>query len=178
MVPGYFGKEEMMNKKTILNITAGLVMVLSLALAMPAVAGKSTAGTKIGIMTCQTVPHSGFSLLVHSTVDIKCRFESTDGSGVERYIGETGVALGVDLSSNVKKELVYAVFATDFKSGSYKLAGKYGGVGASASVGAGAGAQVLLGSNNNSISLQPVIEGNTGIGVSAGITYLYLEPER
>ncbi len=167
-----------MNKKTILSMTAGLALVLSLTLAMPAVAGKSTAGTKIGLMTCQTVPHSGVSLLIHSTVDIKCRFESTDGSGVERYIGETGVAFGVDLSSNVKKELVYAVFATDFKSGSYKLAGKYGGVGASASVGAGVGAQVLLGGNNDSISLQPVIEGNTGIGVSAGITYLYIEPDR
>ena len=165
-------------KKTIFNITPVLVMVLPLLLAMPAIAGKSTAGTKIGVMTCQTVPHSGVSLLVHSTVDIKCRFESTDGSGVERYIGETGVALGIDLSSNLKKELVYAVFATDFKSGSYKLAGKYGGVGASASVGAGAGAQVLLGSNNSSISLQPVIEGNTGIGVSGGITYLYIEPDR
>ena len=167
-----------MNTKAIFNIVLGLAMTLSLALAMPAFAGKSTAGTKIGLMTCQTVPHSGFSLLIHSTVDIKCRFESTDGSGVEHYIGETGVALGIDLSSNVKKELIFTVFAADFKKGSYKLAGKYGGVGASASIGAGAGVQVLIGSNNDSISLQPVIEGNTGIGASAGITYLYIQAER
>lgn len=167
-----------MNTKAIFNIVLGLAMTLSLALAMPAFAGKSTAGTKIGLMTCQTVPHSGFSLLIHSTVDIKCRFEATDGSGAEHYIGETGVALGIDLSSNIKKDLIYTVFAADFKKGSYKLAGKYGGVGASASIGAGAGAQLLVGSNNDSISLQPVIEGNTGIGASAGITYLYIQPEK
>jgi hypothetical protein len=168
----------MMNIKTIFNTALGSAIMLSLLLAMPAFAGKSTAGTKIGVMTCQTVPHSGFTLLIHSTVDIKCRFESTDGSGVEHYIGETGIGLGVDLGSNIKKELVYTVFAADFKSGSYKLAGKYGGVGASASIGAGVGAQVLAGGNNDSISLQPVIEGNTGIGASAGVTYLYLQPEK
>jgi hypothetical protein len=178
MVPGYFGKEEMMNIKIISNTVLGLVIMLSLALAMPAFAGKSTAGTKIGVMTCETVPHTGFTLLIHSTVNIKCRFESTDGSGVEHYMGETGISLGVDLSSNIKKQLVYTVFAADFKSGSYKLAGKYAGVGASASIGAGVGAQVLVGGNNDSISLQPVIEGNTGVGVSAGITYLYIQPER
>jgi hypothetical protein len=178
MVPGYSGKEKMMNIKIIFNTALGLAMTLSLLLAMPAFAGKSTAGTEIGVMTCQTVPHSGFTLLIHSTVDIKCRFESTDGSGVENYIGETGVALGFDLSSEIRKQLVYTVFAADFKKGSYKLAGKYGGIGASASIGIGAGAQVLVGGNNDSISLQPVIEGSTGVGASAGITYLYLQSEK
>ncbi len=167
-----------MNTKTIFSTVFSLTIMLSLSLSMPAFAGNSTAGAKIGLMTCQTVPHSGFSLLIHSTVNIKCRFIATDGSGKEQYIGETGIALGIDLGSNIKKELIYTVFAADFKKGSYKLAGKYGGVGASASVGAGTGAQVLVGGNNDSISLQPVIEGNTGIGVSAGLTYLYIQPKR
>jgi len=165
-----------MNKKTIFSTTLGLAMML--AAALPAFAGQSTAGTKIGVMTCNTVPHSGFTLLIHSTVDIKCRFESTDGSGVEEYVGETGVGLGIDLSSNIKKQMVYVVFAADFKSGSYKLAGKYVGAGASASVGVGAGAQVLVGGGNNSVSLKPVIEGNTGVGASAGITYLFIQPAK
>lgn len=167
-----------MNIKTLLQTVLGLSMAMSLVWVMPAFAGQSTAGTKIGIMTCKTVPHSGFNLLIHSTIDINCSFRSTDGSGVENYIGETGVALGIDLSSNIKKEMVYTVFAADFKSGSYKLAGKYAGVGASASIGAGPGVQVLIGGNNDSISLQPVIEGNTGIGASAGITYLFIQADK
>jgi len=166
-----------MNTKITFNTILG-VITLSVLLSIPAFAGESTAGTKIGVMTCQTVPHTGFTLLVHSTVDIKCRFESTDRSGVERYIGETGIGLGIDLSSNIKKEMVYTVFAADFKSGDHKLAGKYVGVGASATVGAGVGAQVLVGGNNKSISLQPVIEGNTGIGTSAGFTYLFIQPDK
>jgi len=167
-----------MNVKTIFNLALALAMTLSLLLAMPAFAGKSTAGAKIGVMTCQTIPHSGFTLLIHSTVDIRCRFESTDGSGMENYIGETGVALGFDLSNNIRKKLVYTVFAADFTKGNYKLAGKYAGVGASASVGIGTGAQILVGGNNDSVSLQPVIEGSTGVGASAGITYLYIQPDK
>jgi len=73
------------------------------------------------------VPDSGVNLLIHSTVDITCRFESTDPSGVEHYIGETGVGLGIDLSYNINKQMVFTVFAADTVNGSHKLAGKYGG---------------------------------------------------
>jgi len=150
-------------------------MVLALVAIFPAYAGNSTAGTKIGMLTCHSVPGTGVSLIIHSTVDIECTFESTDGSGVEHYIGETGVGLGIDLNYDLKRQLAFAVFAADTTHGNHKLAGKYGGAGASATAGVGAGAQVLVGGGNKSISLQPVIEGSTGVGVSAGLTYLFLQ---
>jgi len=159
------------------------MMILSAAcaalalVAVPAFAGNSTAGTKIGVLSCDSVPESGVNLLIHSTVDIKCTFKSTDGSGVEHYIGETGIGFGININFDVERHLRFIVFAADMVKGTHKLAGKYGGVGALASAGVGVGAQVLAGGSNSSVSLQPVIEGTTGVGASVGITYLYLQAD-
>ena len=165
----------MKTKTTLLGIT--MTLMASLLAAVPAYAGNSTAGTKIGVLTCDSVPGSGLNLLIHSTVDVKCKFESTDGSGVEHYIGETGVGLGIDINYKLERHLVFTVFAADTARGNHKLAGKFVGAGGSATAGIGAGAQVLVGGSNRSVSLQPVIEGNTGIGVSGGITYLFLQAD-
>jgi len=154
---------------------ASIALVASLLMSAPAFAGNSTAGTKVGILTCNTVPGSGMNLIIHSTVDVECTFESTDKSGMEHYMGETGVGLGINLQYDAARTLIFTVLAADFKNGSHKLAGKYVGVGASASAGAGAGVQVLVGGSNKSISLQPVIEGSKGVGASAGLTYLFLQ---
>jgi len=158
-----------------------ILSMLSIALvlaAIPAYAGNSTAGTKIGILTCHSIPGSGVNLLIHSTVDVACTFDSTDGSGVEQYIGETGIAFGININFSVERHLLFTVFAADTVRGNHKLAGKYGGVGALASVGIGAGAQVLVGGSDSSISLQPVLEATTGVGASAGLTYLYLQADK
>ena len=139
----------------------------------------SSAGTKVGILTCKTVPNSGVNLILHSTVNVKCTFKSTAGGSVEKYKGETGIGLGIDLNINRQETIGYAVLSADFKPGTYQLAGKYGGAGGSATVGAGIGAQVLIGGNNRSISLQPLaLSASTGAGVAAGLTYLYLEPDK
>jgi len=138
----------------------------------------TTSGTKIGTLTCKTIPNTTVNLLIHSTVNVKCTFKSTAGE-VEHYKGETGVGLGIDLHVKRDEQIAFVVLAADFKKGTYKLAGKYGGAGATATVGVGVGAHVLIGGSNNSISLQPIVlSGTKGIGVSGGITYLYLEPDR
>jgi len=164
-------------KYTLTKIGIICAMALSMA-AAPAFAGNSTAGTKIGVLTCKTVPHSTVNLLIHSTTNVRCEFVATDGSGVEHYIGETGVGLGVDLSYKRESTIAFTVFAADNKSGSHKMAGKYVGAGASATFGAGLGAHVLVGGGDDSISLQPAIEGNTGLGASAGLTYLYIQADK
>lgn len=138
----------------------------------------SSAGTKVGVLTCQQVKGSTVNLLIHSTAKLKCTFDSTAGGSQEHYKGETGVGLGIDLNFKKDETLVFAVFSADFKPGTNQLAGKYGGVGASAAVGVGAGAHVLIGGNNRTISLQPVLTGSTGVGAAAGITYLYLEANK
>jgi len=162
----------MMEKK----LTAILITIAAIfAFALPLQAGESTAGTKIGVLTCKSIPGTGLNLLIHSTVDVKCTFDATDRSGTEHYIGETGIGFGLDISHKTRQTMVFTVFAVDFKKGSHKLAGKYVGVSAAATVGVGVGAHALVGEGNNSLSLQPAIEGNEGIGASAGISYLYLQ---
>lgn len=138
----------------------------------------TTSGTKIGTLTCTTIPDTTVNLLVHSTVNVKCVFKSTAGE-TEHYKGETGVGLGIDLHVRRDEQLGFVVLAADFRKGSYKLAGKYFGGGATATVGVGVGAHVLAGGSNKSISLEPlVLSGSKGVGVSGGVTYLYLEPDR
>ena len=169
-----------MNLKKTIICSLG-VAALALFSIQPAMAADevSSAGTKVGVLTCKSVPESGVNLIIHSTVDVTCTFESTAGGSVEKYKGETGVGLGIDLEFDSKETLVYSVLSADFKAGSYQLAGKYGGVGASAALGLGAGVQVLVGGNKRSISLNPLaLSGSEGVGVAAGLTYLYLEPAK
>jgi len=152
-----------------------IISALIFPLIPAATAGESTAGTEIGILTCKTVPDSTVNLVIHSTASVRCNYVSTDGSGVEHYVGETGVGFGIDLSYKRESTIAYSVFALDTKQGSHKMAGKYVGVGATATLGAGLGAHALIGGSDNSISLRPALEGSTGIGVSGGFTYLYLQ---
>ncbi|NWF39865.1 DUF992 domain-containing protein [Mariprofundus sp. NF] len=160
------------------KLVATMITLIALfSLSFQAQAGETKSGAKIGVLTCITQPNTGISLIIHSTTDVKCSFSATGGGGVENYVGETGVGLGIDMRFDRETHLVYTVLAVE-KVGSYKLAGKYVGGGASVTVGAGVGAQVLIGGNDKSISLQPVIEGSTGLGISAGITYLFLQPDK
>jgi len=134
-------------------------------------------GAQIGMLECHTVQESGYSLLIHSTANVTCRFEATGGV-VENYRGETGVGLGIDLHWDRKTKIVYTVVAANYKAGSYQLSGKYYGGGGSATLKVGVGAQALIGGGDKSFSLQPALSGSKGAGISAGITYLYLEPDK
>jgi len=159
-----------------------MVMIAVLGLALPMVAmadgDKTSEGTKLGKLECKTVEGSGSNLLIHSTVDVKCTFTSTAGEK-ENYKGETGIGFGVDLSFDKQSSFVYAVMAADFKVGEYKFAGKYYGAGGDATIGRGLGAGVLIGGSKKSVSLEPIgLSATRGAGVSGGLTYLYLEPDK
>jgi len=155
----------------------GVALIALIAIPMAAFAG-TTQGTRVGLLTCKTVPGSALSLIVHSTEGVKCSFKANAG-GTEYYKGETGVGLGFDVSFDRETTMTYAVMSANVKAGDYQLAGKYFGGGGSATVGVGLGVQALIGGGNKNVSLQPVaISGSTGAGVSGGITYLYLEPDK
>ena len=166
-------------RKRIMMIVLGMVAFAAMpAQQLLAAPATTTSGAKIGTLDCKTVADSGINLLIHSTVDVTCVFKSTAGE-TEHYKGETGIGLGVDLNVKREERLGYVVFASDFKKGTYKLAGKYVGGGGSATVGVGVGVQALIGGSNKSVSLHPlVLSGSTGFGVSGGVTYLYLEPDK
>jgi len=155
-----------------------LSLLIAVALIVPGVVRHAAAqgpGLKIGVLTCETIPGTRRNLIIHSTVGLDCQFDTPDGS--EKYRGESGIALGLDLNWDRQEKIHYAVISgqSDYRVGSYALVGKYVGGKASATVGVGVGAAALIGGGEKNITLQPLaLETSTGIGVAGGIGYLFL----
>ena len=136
-------------------------------------------GFKVGILVCESIPGSRVNLVIHSTADVRCAFDNN--GTIERYIGETGIALGLDISIKQDEKIAFTVLAasSDIRPGSYSLAGKYLGGQASAAAGIGLGARILVGAGDRNFSLQPLaLETSTGLGASAGIGFLNIEADR
>jgi len=133
-------------------------------------------GMQVGVLECTVVPGSRVNLLIRSTADVDCTFNNN--GTIERYAGETGIGLGLDLSFRKDEVMHFAVIAasSDVNPGGHALAGKYVGGEATATAGVGLGAKALVGGGNNNFSLQPLaLETNKGLGASAGLSFLYIE---
>ncbi|MFT5175831.1 MAG: hypothetical protein ACI8W7_004025 [Gammaproteobacteria bacterium] len=154
--------------------TKTLLAAVLLVVAVPFSAAADS--LKVGVLTCKTVPGSRVNLLIRSTADVNCVFEDSQGKK-ESYNGESGIALGLDLSFKSAETFAFAVFSTsERKAGAHSLAGKYIGGQATASLGVGLGAAALVGGNNDQFGLNPLALGaNQGVGASAGIGFLYIE---
>lgn len=165
-----------------MNFPHLIVAALSSALVVGCVQTDSSlekSGTEIGVLTCVEMPTKGTNLIIHSVAYVNCTFASS--SGIEKYQGETGVSLGIDLQWDKDKIITYTVLSsvTLDKPSGHVLAGKYIGVKASAAAYIGSGLQVLVGGGAKSFTLQPlVVEGSHGFGASTGLSYLYLEPKK
>ncbi|MGR9090401.1 MAG: DUF992 domain-containing protein [Gammaproteobacteria bacterium] len=135
-------------------------------------------GIEVGVLTCNVVPGSRVNLLIRSTADVECTYEN--GGVTEEYHGETGIALGLDLSFRTNEKMNFAVFAAtdDVTPGAKALGGKYVGGQVSAAAGLGLGAKALVGGGAKNIGLQPLaLETSTGIGIAGGLGFLYIEPK-
>lgn len=166
----------MRNLKLFKSATAMLAIVMALSFNTAVADG---AGLEIGVLKCSVVSGSRTNLLIRSTADISCTFNNQ--GTLERYQGEAGIALGLDLSFKSEENMAFAVISASSNAspGSYSLAGKFVGGQAAASLGVGLGAKVLIGVGDQSLSLQPLaIETNKGLGASAGIGFLYIEKAR
>ncbi|MCB1743872.1 MAG: DUF992 domain-containing protein [Gammaproteobacteria bacterium] len=158
--------------------TAALLGACALGLGLHA-ASVSAMPNQAGVLMCKSVPGSRINLIIRSTTDIKCTFEDSTGK-VVKFKGETGIALGADLTFGKQiEEFGFTVFSANTnESDAHAIAGKYIGGKASASLGIGAGAAVMLGGDNDNFSLQPLaLEANTGFGAAAGLGFLYIEPD-
>ncbi len=159
-------------------ILASLAAAALAASPLSASADDATAGIKAGILSCEAIPGTRVNLLIHTSVGLKCEF-SRDGA-TEHYKGETGIGLGIDLSFKDNQKFGFTVLAAtnDVRPGSHALAGNYYGGEVTAAAGVGVGAKALIGAGNKNVSLQPLaLESNTGLGASAGLSYLFLEAE-
>jgi hypothetical protein len=153
-------------------IIAGIVSLLCSANATAA------GGIEVGVLTCNVVPGSRMNLLIRSTADVECTYAN---NGVtEEYRGETGIALGLDLSFRQNEKMAFTVLAAadDVGPGAKALGGKYVGGQVSAAAGLGLGAKALVGGGAKNIGLQPLaLETSTGIGIAGGLGFLYIEPK-
>lgn len=133
----------------------------------------------LGVLTCRHVSKSRVSLTVRSTADIRCSIEYPGGQ-VERYKGESGIAMGLDLSFKDNEKFAFTVISSSSVTpGQHSLSGKYFGSKVAAIESARLGSAGLVGGFADRIGLNPVaLEKNNGVGIAAGIGFLYIEPDR
>jgi hypothetical protein len=142
------------------------------------IASVSTASAQsrveVGVLECSG---TSASFIIGSRTDLRCMFRSSTGVSHPYVASIQKVGVDLNLPSNVA--VAWAVLAPTRQVGPGDLAGSYGGVAANVTAGAGVGANVLVGGSNNTIALQPLsVQGQTGLGVAAGIAALALRPAR
>jgi len=149
--------------KAIMTVVGGVLLALGLTSA-------ASAGTRVGELGCQV--HAGNAYIVGSSHRARCVFVSVTGHREHYKARVTRVGLDVGYTSNA--EIVWAVFApTDL--GPHALSGAYVGASADATAGIGGGANVLVGGNASTISLQPVsLKSENGFAIGAGAAKLAL----
>ena len=157
-----------------LSALAVLAVVAAVASPAPSMA-QSREQTKAGTLTCDI--SAGIGLIITSKKEVTCMFTPSQPGPREVYTGSI-TKFGLDLGATAGGEMVWAVYApTNRRFGA--LAGRYGGASAEATVGAGLGANLLVGGNNRTVTLQPVsVQGQAGLNVAAGVAGLDLHPAR
>jgi len=150
--------------------------ILTLAAAMGISLGAVRAQqgrVQAGVLECRGGPNVG--LIVGSVTNLGCVFHSPNRPD-DLYVA-TVTKVGVDLGMTDKTVLSWAVFAPTAQLGIGDLSGSYAGVDASAAVGLGLGGNAMVGGSKNSFALQPLsVQGQTGLGVAAGVQSLTLRP--
>ncbi len=160
-----------LSKKSIFSLFAAVALA-----AFSSVTFANEHGVQAGVLQCETIEGTRLNLIIRSTADVECTYDNQ--GTIERYRGETGIALGLDLSFKSKETMHFAVIAasSDTTPGAYSLAGRYVGAEANAAAGVGVGAKGLVSAGNSSFSLQPLaINTAEGLGVSGGLSFLYIE---
>lgn len=157
-----------------LSALAVLAVVAAVASPAPSMA-QSRERTKAGTLTCDI--SAGIGLIITSKKEVTCMFTPSQPGPREVYTGSI-TKFGLDLGATAGGEMVWAVYAPTNR-GFGALAGHYGGASAEATVGAGLGANLLVGGNNRTVTLQPVsVQGQAGLNVAAGVAGLELHPAR
>jgi hypothetical protein len=149
-----------------------LIVTLALATTL-AVSGTSFAAehVEVGKLDCDV--SAGVGLIVTEKQDVSCVFAPTAGGTAEKYTGNIN-EIGIDLGSTTKAKMAWLVYAPASREKG-ALAGTYTGVSADAAVGIGLGANVLVGGQHGTVSLQPLsLKTEEGLNVAVGISALTL----
>jgi hypothetical protein len=150
--------------KTLITTLAGLLVALGLT-------SGAQAATRAGVLRCYVDGGAGF--IVGSVYDARCTYTSTLTGYRERYRARIS-RIGVDVGYRGPAMLVWAVVVPS-ELGPRALRGNYLGASADVAVGVGGGANVLIGGNDRTISLQPLsVQAERGFTLAAGAGKLEL----
>jgi uncharacterized protein DUF992 len=121
---------------------------------------------QVGTLTCDI--SGGFGFIIGSQKTLNCSFTPGYPGPIEFYAG-TISKIGLDLGVTTGGVMVWTVYAPTSRIAG-ALAGSYGGATAEATVVGGVGANVLVGGNNRTVTLQPLsVQGQGGFNVAAGV---------
>lgn len=132
----------------------------------------TAAQVQSGVLECNVAAGAGF--IIGSVKSLSCVFHRARGRP-EFYAGTIN-RIGLDIGVTGPCQVVWDVITAVPPGRRYALAGDYAGPGLGFALGAGGSANVLVGGNSNSISLQPLSGTTTGLNLSAGIGALTLQP--
>ncbi len=148
--------------KTVAAVVAGFLLVLGIT-------SSAGAATRAGLLRCYVDGGAGF--VVGSVRAARCTY--TSGWRREHYLARIS-RVGVDVGYTRRETIVWAVYAPS-SLGPHALRGNYVGASADLAIGIGGGANVLVGGNDRTISLQPLsLKTENGFALAAGAGKLEL----
>jgi hypothetical protein len=146
------------------SLAAAFLVVATVGLATPAAA---QLGPPAGRLSCNV--GAGIGLVVTSQRPMDCRFTPRRGPS-QRYVGVVR-NFGLDLGSIRSSTMSWRVYGPYARAPRGILAGRYVGATAGASAGVGGSGNLLIGGNNNQVTLQPLsVQSSRGINVAIGVT--------
>ena len=131
--------------------------------------GSSSAqtGAPTGRLSCNV--GAGIGLVVTSQRPMNCTFTPRRGPA-QRYVGVVR-NFGLDLGTIRSSTMSWRVYGPYARAPLGALSGRYGGATAGASAGVGGSANLLVGGDNNEVTLQPLsLQGSRGVNVALGVT--------
>jgi hypothetical protein len=124
-------------------------------------------GPRAGRLTCNI--GSGIGLIVTSQRPMNCRFTPRRGPA-QRYVGIVR-NFGLDLGTIRSSTMSWRVYGPYARTPLGALKGRYAGATAGVSAGVGGSANLLVGGDNNEVTLQPLsLQGSRGVNVALGVT--------
>ena len=149
-----------------------LLLSLFAAGSLITAAAPASADIRVGVLRCDVAPSVSF--IIGSSKELRCAFYG-EGQPRDVYRGYIN-RLGIDVGYTTGGRIGWWVFAPS-RPGPGALEGAYYGASAEATVVGGVGANALVGGSNSTIALQPLsVQGQTGLGIAAGIAGMELRP--
>ncbi|PZN96394.1 MAG: DUF992 domain-containing protein [Hyphomicrobiales bacterium] len=148
-----------------------LAVVAAAGLLVSAAPSFAQSGAPTGRLTCNV--GAGIGVVVTSQRPMNCTFAPRRGPS-QRYVGVVR-NFGLDLGTIRSSTMSWRVYGPYARAPLGALSGRYAGATARASAGVGGSANLLVGGNNDEVTLQPLsLQGSRGVNVALGVTRLEL----